>query len=135
MTNSTYFAVTTSNATYNSNTKMWEIDLPQWFVNSDDKNKAIEILGFYYYGALMEETNYERFTLHSPTLTDGRYHQLDHFITLSQFTTTSWSKRYPISSKPQKFIFQFRNFNQGLVLDNGIIPESQLFLIEMNLIY
>ena len=135
MSQSTYFNVTQLNAKFNNTTNMWEIDLPQWFTNSSDPNKAIELIGFYYIGSLLEDGVEDRIALHSPTLTDGRFQQLDHFITLSQYTSSAWSKRYEIKNKPQKFQFQFRSFRKHLIEDYNPLPESQIFMIEMNLFY
>ena len=87
MSQYTYFNVTHLNAKFNNANYMWEIDLPEWFTNSSNPNKAIELIGFYYLGSLLEEGIEDRISLHSPTLTDGRFQQLDHFITLSQYTT------------------------------------------------
>ena len=130
----TYFVITHSNSTFNRHTMYWEIDFPEWFTNSMNDKKII-LLGFYYYGGLGEDLSNDKFSLHSPTLTDGKYQQIDHFITLSQYTVTAWSKEYRITSKAQKFQFQFRSMNEAFEPNTNPLPESRRFLIEMILIY
>ena len=136
MTERRYFNVSNGNAKYNEITAMWEIDFPDEFYRSANPNKCVTILGVYYWGDLVGELHPSDWVaLHSPTLANGKPQELNNFITLAQYPAANWTKRYTISTREQKLIFDFRfrseSFNKG-------DPARELFdqfILELELYY
>ena len=132
-----YFVITCLNSDYDSNTGMWSIDLPHFFTTSKNYEKYIRLLGFQYFDSdgLLDP----RKTLHSSTLCNGNYSQLNYFITMAMYTNTGWSKEFKITGKPQKLYFQFREYSE-MIIKSGKPSEDETepherFVIECELIY
>ena len=104
------------------------IDLPIDFVNSSDPQKRIRLLN-------MEigdktDTKFKACTFHSHSLCDGNFSQYNYYITTYNPERSVIQKEYPINSKTQHIVFNFRDFS-GEELDI-----SQLkFIIELDLIF
>lgn len=137
MSEHTYFVITCLNSVFDENLNMWYIDLPHFFTTSIHDEKYIKLLGFQYFDSNgnLDPTK----TLHSETLCDGNYSQLNYFITMAMYTSTGWSKEYKITTKPQRLYFQFRSYSESIIkssnCDEENIQPHERFVIETELIY
>ena len=92
-------------ATFNEITRSWTMQLPHWFTNSLNDDKAILIESFVYFKP--DGTSDIGTTVHSPTLIDGSFAQFDYMIGLS---TTGINRQFSIASKPTEIEFYFKDY-------------------------
>lgn len=129
MTQSVYFVINNSNSVYDEKNKTWSVDLPTFFTNSKNPDKMISVDLFHYFkedGTLDIGTS-----LHSPTLLDGNYQQMDYFVTISLFGSAI-GRRYKINSHPQKIIFFMRDYSNSINLEKN---DYEHFFIQTELFF
>ena len=119
-----YFIITNMNSTFDSETKTYYIDLPEFFGLSYSNEKYVKLLRFYYFA---NETIYTKVGFQSRAICDGEYNQ-DNFVTLTSSQLNE--KIYRVNAKIKRLDIQFIN-----VTTNEIVTADEGFIIECVLIY
>ena len=92
-------------AVFDPDSKTWTMQLPQWFSESEFEDKALIMESFFYYkpdGTMDLGTS-----LHSPTLSDGDFHQFDNMICMAN---DGIERTFYIDSRTRELHFWFRDY-------------------------
>lgn len=92
-------------ATFDEDTKLWSIPLPDFFRNSSSKHKSIYIESFQFFNAKGQSDIGT--TIHSPSLMDGNFSQFDNIVGLA---TLGIDRFFPIQSNMDKIEFFFADY-------------------------
>ena len=92
-------------AVFDPDTNTWTMQLPQWFAESEFEDKALIMEMFTYYkpdGTMDLGTSF-----HSPTLSDGEFHQFDNMICMANDQV---ERIFYIDSRTREIEFWFRDY-------------------------